>query len=404
MATVNEAAIVPGASGLDLAKASAKLYVEMTEIDYVFSTLKQLGAINHINDLSKDSLAQGSGTTVYAYDRPRFSGKGRLGDSDAYSNAQQGDIGSRSLDIRLISESLTYKLKGTEAQQVASFNLKEGLPRQAADWCKSYTLAWLLNQAGGNTATSITNPAVSDESFTTTAELKMICGNNTAIAPSSLYKAIGAEGVGGITTDEGIDSDNRLKLVDFMNAREVINSLSAGVPKWDTLGTTFMGHYIEAAAIVGTTGMNQLKNDAVTTGQGINFAQLQYAKMAGGKEFAVGRGMYVMENILFVEVPDYLVPTGVNSSTAAAVANTRRAIILGREAVDLAFGRGYDTGGGNGIAGVSVEIDEEHKKLNNRGTLKMSLFGGAKKRQQTGTGSLASTAYDKATFVISHYA
>lgn len=378
-------------TNFNLAKQSARLYVEAIEANPFMKIMKQYGLVN-----IEEKLTQGAGETVNMYNLLRVDSQGNTGDNDRYSNAAGGDYGHRSMSINLLSHSEKWARKKTMTQQIAPFDLKEGRGKLMALWMKQMILASIFNQAGGNTATSITIPSVSSSAFTgASTGLPKVLGYNAAAAPTSNYKGYGSRA--NISADESVTSSHPLKLSDFMDAREVITSSNAGLPQWNLI----MEMGIQAVAFVSTTGMNQLKNDAVTQGQGINFAQTLYATLAGGKKFSIDQ--FEMENILFVEVPDFLMPRGVHSTLSTAVANTRRAVIMGVNAVDIALGAGYEAPNGDVYPGFAVQMDEQYKRLNKETYASVEAIWGCKKTRLFGQGSNASTAYDLATYVITHY-
>lgn len=401
MATITDTSIaVSGAR--DLTKASARMMTEVLNNDYL-RILKRFGVINY-----EPKLSSNAGTTVTMYNTPRIGGMGQVGDVDQYSNATPMESGSRSLSIRLHSKSLTYSLDGTERQQVSEFSLKARAPQLIKQWGQSVLLYQCINQLGGNTATTLNAPGVDEYARTSAADRLILTGHNSAIAPSTLYHAWGNQASGSISADESVDSDNPLTLHDFLLAREVITSTAIGVPTWQRLMQTIDGITVDAIALVSTTGMNQLHRDATTVGQGASIPQYIYAMLAGGQKIPVPTAVHVFPGIPigFLEIPDNYMPRGVNSSSAAAVANTRRAILCGANAVDFALGKGYQ-GNYNGkavtVPGFTVETDEEYKKLNNQGYITAKINGGWEKVQITGTGANTSTAYDNSTYIITHY-
>lgn len=398
MATISDPSIVSGLAAYDEPKASARLNVEIFKAQPITNLLSKYGVINRENKLESDS-----GSTVNIFDRKRVDSKGTTGDHDRYTNADDLESGSRQLSINLLSHTLKYSKKGSFQQQITPFELGGDVVQLLSQWNREFYLQMLINQLGGNTGTTLTHPKLSSTAFTSTADRLKATGFNTAIAPSTLYHSWGNQADGSISADESVDSSNPLRLIDFMNARETITSTSLGVPLWQTLDGSAEGSTVEAIALVSVTGMNQLKFDATTSGQGYNFAQMQYAMVAGGNKSGIMKGpnLYYMENMLFVEVPDNYMPRGVNSSSAAAVANTRRAIICGMNAVDVAVGKGY--GGKDGIPGTEIIVDEEYKKNNKKGYATSNFIIGCKKVQVSGQGSNASTNYDRACYVITHY-
>jgi len=403
MATITDSQIVSSNTTFNLTKASARMYAEFfgngkyNPLDAIMNTLKQCGVFNY-----EEKLSSSAGDTVRLYNTPRLDMLPNRGDIDKYTNAKNMQRGDRSMKINLISGTIVYDREGTFRQQLVDFNLKENVPQMVTQWMKHTLLYAILNQAAGNTSTTITAPRVYSSNITTSSDMLSLTGNNVAIAPSSVYKAIGSLGAGSHSTDQSVDNTNPLTLRDFMRAREVIRAAGSGIPTWSCVDRTISGKWVDAVAVVSTTGMNQLKSDAVASGQGINFAQTQYAQLAGGKDGMNAMTGFVLENILFIEVPDDLLPRGVNSGTSAPVAQTRRAVLLGANAIDIAAGKGYESGSAI-IPGFSVDIDEDYKKLNKQGFADISWCGGVQKTQILGTGSNASNSYDLGTYVITHY-
>jgi hypothetical protein len=220
-----------------------------------------------------------------------------------------------------------------------------------------------------------------------------VTGNNAAIAPTYWYEAnLG----GAITTAAAIDSSNTLTIKDFQLAAANIGTQVAGRPTWQTCTNGFDG-----VALISQTGFNQMINEAVTVGQGLQMSRLIESMIAGGKQVGNLR-TYELPGIpfKFVVCNDSWLPRGVSSG--AEQANTRRAVILGKAAVDLVLGRGYSGKEGT-LAGVNIEIDSNYKTLNKERFATGSIMMGARKATATGTGSSASTSFDLATYVIDHY-
>lgn len=400
MATISTTEIAVG-GGRDLMQASAVLEQEVFNREPLMQFLKANNIINVVEDLTRKS-----GTSVTVYNANRITGTTITGDYDRYSNATPTTSGDRSLSIRLTGRSIKYPLDGSERQQISQFNLKHETPRLLSQYMRDWILASIIHQAGSNTATSIYVPSVSDVALTSTNGLSSILGNNSAIAASSGYSAYGSAGAGGISTDQAVTSSHPLTLQDLMDARETIRGTQMGKPKWATLGTKMGNLTVDAVVLVGVGGLNQIKNQLAASGSGRTLTGEGLAALAGGKNY-FGGASYFIEGLLIFEVDDDLLPRGVHSGTSAPVANTRRALILGRHAVDMALGKGVsgevEKIGFVEIPGFRVAVDEDFKKLNNEGFIEVSANYGTKKAQKTGTGIYATTAFDVAAFHITHY-
>lgn len=392
MATINQSQIDVGTSGYDLQKSSRKLQKLTLEGDYFLNALRGLGVINEETDLSKES-----GTSLVMYNNVRHSSLGNLGDVDAYAAANGLKVGDRSVSIRKHFETVRYALDKTERQQIAEFKLSEPAVQAAVSWSKEITLHQVMAQLTSNTATTRYVSSAYDYAVTNTAEIKKLNGHNDPVAPSTVYRSWGNEASGGISADQSVSSSNKLKVKDFLNARRYTHGTQLGVPNFYRLQNPIQGMKVDAVALVGTTGMNQLKFEDSAN---YNFTQVQYATLQSGKQLSLPFEAFTIPGtgMLFMEMPDEYFSRGVHSGTSAEVANTRRCVIVGANAVDFAMGKGFGA-----VGGWSVRMDDEHKKLNDEGFLKVEINCGFKKVQIAGTGAYASTKFDNSIYTITHY-
>lgn len=370
----------------------------------VAMAMMEYGAIN-----KEDALSKADGGTVTLYNRPRVDSNGINGDADFYSNAERQETNTRTIDISKLSYSFKYKVRGSQDEQYTSFRLEDGVLENAADWMRGTFSAALINQAAGNNASSINQPSVASNAFTGST-LVNITGQNSVTAPTYWYE--GGNG-GAITTAAGIVSGNTLSIQDFEVAAKVIGQNVAGRPTFQT----FVGKDCMALAFISRTGLFQLTREATTLGQGPQLTEQIYAQLAGGEKIG-DLETFKIPGIpfKFIVVEDHWMPRGVTTSGTAETANTRRAVIVGKNAVDLTFGRGFTMPAGasgrgvsSGIAGtgtvpgVNIEIDPDYKRLNKETYGNISLLYGAKKVTVTGSGANASNSYDLASYVIDHY-
>lgn len=368
---------------------SADLLYEGIIENPVVKVLQENGCINIETDLSKNQ-----GGTATLYNQPRLVGKGIRGDADFYSNATLTEVGNRTLSIAKVSRSITYPLKGTQTQQFAAFKIDQNNTELLKDWTKGIVGHSIINHLGGNNASSLTlaNP---EDTFSGD-DLLQVTGNNAVSAPSYWYSAGNQTA---ITTDGSITTTHLLSLKDFQNAAAVITSQTAGRPTWSLMSDK--DYY--GVAFVSMTGLNHLLNEAVTLGQGMQLQQIIQYQSAGGSKLEVLRPFTIPGiPFKFYACPDSWLPRGVTTSGTTTKANSRRCVIVGKKAIDMAMGAGFSDGGGDPVAGVNVEIDTEYKRMNKFGYAMVSLLWGCKKTQITGPNA-ASTAYDVGSYVITHY-
>jgi len=379
----------------------------------VIKTLTECGCVNIENKLEMDK-----GGTVTMYTRLRETGTGQRGDIDVYSTAEFQDISGRTLNIARINKNTKWRRKGSQDFQYAAYDLSDGCVENVSSWATGMLSASIINQLAGNNASSITQNALNPGgTFNSTDDtLLNITGNNAAIAPTYWYEANGG---GSISTDSGVNSGNTLAIDDFYDAVAVIESADSTRPTWQTLNEFSNEGYI-AVAFISRTGAIQMQNQAVTLGQGPQIQNIIEATLAGGKDAKgwANTFMIPMLPIKFVIVPDSWLPRGVTTSGLAETAQTRRAVIVGANALDLSWGQGMKipmnaggaargntgtAGSGKFLPGVTVEIDDQHKKLNKETYANASVLWGCKKAQANGLGAQSGTSYDLSTYVITHY-
>lgn len=392
MATLATGPITSSNTGFYAQQYSAKLYANGVIENPVNMLLEQNGCINR-----EDDLAKSGGGTVNMYNALRLQSQGFTGDIDVYSNAVTLEKSTRSMLIAKNSMPITWPMRGTQTQQFASFDIGSANEEVLSDWAQSLITASMMNQLAGNTATSITQLTV-DSAVFTGSNLTRITGNNSAIVPTYHYWA-STYASNPVTTDASLTSSYPLVIKDFQQAAEIITAQISGKPTWQTIkGKPYIG-----IAFISMTGLYQLMNDPVTAAQGMQLSQLINAQLAGGKEMDLQKFMLPGIPFLFVVLPDNWLPYGVNLSTGAEVANTRRAVIVGSKALDVSYGAGFTPAGGKTIPGMGIEFDTKFKTLNKQGFGVATALWGCKKAQATGTGDGNSTAYDLSTYVIAHY-
>ena len=390
MATIAQGATTSSDAQYRIGYAST-LYYEGIINNPINRILSEAGCINREEDLSRNG-----GGTFTMYNDLKLNGKGNTGDDvDLYASSVKTEKNSRTMLIALNSYSINWPLKGTQSQQFTPYDIGQNNERKLADWAKALYSAAMINQLASNTATAITQYALDTaSSFSSAADLLRITGNNAATVPT--YHYWGSSPTTARTTDASISSSDVLTLGDFQAAAENITSQPAAAPAWQTLTNK---PYL-ACAIISFTGFNQLLNEAKTLGQGFQTSEVMMRQIEAGSKVEPDIQTFTIPGIpfKFVVVNDSWLPRGVNLSSGAEVANSRRAVIVGMNAIDVAFGAGY-----GGLPGADIEFDTQYKKLNKQGFGAAKMLWGCKKTQSTGAGAGNTTAYDLSTYVICHY-
>lgn len=160
-------------------------------------------------------------------------------------------------------------------------------------------------------------------------------GFNTILAPSAgrILRP------GSITVDENLTSGNVITLSHIDQLKELAETGGSTnlVPIRPIMGLPGGAKYV---CFVHTTQVTSLRTAASTNN---GWMDIQKALLSGGEGkdtnaiFKGGLGVY--NEVLLVSSPR--VTAGVNSTTSAAFANTRRAVFCGAQALGLGFGQGY---------------------------------------------------------------
>ena len=196
-------------------------------------------------------------------------------------------------------------------------------------------------------------------------------GHNTVVAPTSSTRILRASSA---STDEGLGSGDKftLQLIDFARERAFKEESSAFRIE--------PGDGRKYVCILSPEQLTDLRDD--DRWEAIQRAALARSASNPLYEFAAGE----YNDTIFV--PSQWVTQGVNSSTGAAVADTRRAVFLGQNALSIAWGRQY---GGGAWKWVESMRDYDDKRY-----VAAKLLWGVKKDVFNST--------DRGCIVISTYA
>lgn len=211
----------------------------------------------------------------------------------------------------------------TISQQRVPFKLGFEMNDGLSDWWANRMDTTFFNHLCGNT---VANTQAG-------ADLKY-AGFNTITAPTSGRQLWASASH---TSDQTLDSGDPVTLSVIDKCVELaLTGGSTGLPPIRPIaGLPGGAQYV---FFVHPTQTTQLRTSTTT----LNWADLQKALLQGGKDedsmFWKG-GLGVYNKTLLVE--DSRVTKGVNSSSGAAVANTRRSVFCGAQALGLAFGQGY---------------------------------------------------------------
>ncbi len=262
----------------------------------------------------RSSKGRKKGDTVYYNLRAPIDGEGKVGSENMEGFEEDLAIHQTSLVINLSRHSVRVGDEISE-ERYPWDDLREEAKDALAEWGARRFEQAVMNHACGFTPANSLNPTRR--------------GHNTVVAPTASTRILRA---GGIATDELVAADNTqkftLQLIDFARERAF---------KED--GAAFRmepGDGRKFVCVLSPEQLTDLRDD--DRWEGIQKAALARSATNPLYEFAAGE----YNDTIFV--PSQWVTQGVNSTTGAAVANTRRAVFLGRNALSIAWGRQY--GGG----------------------------------------------------------
>lgn len=208
-------------------------------------------------------------------------------------------------------------------------------------------------------------------------------GFNTIQAPSSgrhMWSSLDH------TTDASLDSDDIFTLAAIDRAREVATTGgSAGLVRMRPIKAAMAGGgYGDMFVIfLHPSQVTQLRQ-----GSGSQWREIQNNLLTGGfvKDNPLFTGALGVYNKTVIHESEFITQ-GVNAGTGAAVANTRRAVFCGAQALSLAFGKGYSAEG----AKVTEETFDYGREV---GQSLLNIFGVKKTRfNSSDYGSIVISSY-----------
>lgn len=314
----------------------------------------------------RDDLGKGAGDNITFGLRAQLTGAGILGDGTLEGNEEALTTYTDNFKIDQLRHAV--RSSGKMSEQRVTFEVREEAKSGLADWWADRYDTALFNQLCGFTAQS-------DVRFT---------GNNAAIAPDSnhIFRPNSR------TTDESLTTGDEftLAIVDTMVARanQFNNAAGTGNPiramraQGRKLWVMFLHDY----------QVRQLRSSAAA-GTWIDY---QKAAIQGGDKenplFTGGDLIGEYNGVLLHRAPR--ITPGVNSTTGAAVANARRAVLVGAQAAMFATGRDV----GEGQKDKFTWVEESFDYGNQLGVSAGAIFGLKKTRFNS---------QDYATFVASTY-
>ncbi|WP_299949078.1 N4-gp56 family major capsid protein [uncultured Ruegeria sp.] len=320
----------------------------------------------------KVDLKKSAGDKITCGLNVQLQGDGVQGDSTLEGNEEALQF----YDDSVIVDQLRHatRSKGKMSEQRVPYNIRNTGKDRLADWWARRMETSFFNQICGYTAAT-------DTRFT---------GNNAVTAPTSNRILRG----GNQSDDQSITSGDPFLLQHIDVARERAETSSTENDTGPLIRPIrYMGddYYV---MFLHDHQVTSLRTDAATAG---NWVDIQKAAMQGGdvRDNPIFTGALGVYNGVILHKSNY-VTQGVHSSTGAAVANTRRAVLCGAQSATIAFGSE------NGATRYSWK-EELFDYGNQLGVSAGSIYG-LKKTKFTPADDSATNAEDFGTIVVTTYA
>jgi len=264
------------------------------------------------NDFSKTN---GKGDQITYTLRARVGGKGFTEGQTAQGNARALSFYNDSVLINELGQTVGVKPKNTIDQQRVPMDLRSEGRDGLAEWWKDRKSVCFFNHACGYTVAN-TESDTSGAVFT---------GHNTVVAPSSTRQLW----AGSATTDQGLTSADTFTVSLIDRAKELA-MLGDNI-----VAPVMIGGQPKHVMYIDPSQVTSLRTNA---GQG-GWLDIQKAAIMGGQ--TTGNAIYTgalgeWNNVILRQSQD--ITLGVHSSAGTAVSNTRRAVLLGRQAAVCAYG------------------------------------------------------------------
>lgn len=315
----------------------------------------------------KDETSKSAGDTITVGLRVQLQGSGTAGDAPLEGNEEALSIYATSLIIDQLRHAV--RSGGKMSEQRVPFSVRQEAMDGLKDWWADRLDTWFFNQMCGYTPQT-------DVRFT---------GMQSIIAPDTYHQ----------TWPNAKTNDQSLVAADNLTLQMVDQAIAHIKTNWAGIASGLVpirpirykgGEYF--ILFIHPFQTYQLRQQT-NPGQ---WADIQKARVIGGEG---SRNNPIFEGGSYVGIynqcvihEDARVPLGVNTTNNNGIANVRRAVIAGAQALTIATGRDEGTP-------EKVKWVEELFDYNNQLGVSAGLIGGMKKMTYNG--------YDFGTYVLSSY-
>lgn len=319
----------------------------------------------------KTELKKGPGDNITCGLNVQLQGDGVAGDATLEGNEEALVF----YDDKIVVDQLRHavRIAGKMTEQRVPYNLRDTAKGRLADWWAQRMDLSFFNQICGNTAQT-------DTKFT---------GMNATIAPSTnrILRA------GGQANDNSLTSSDTFRLDHIDVARITAETASIGASTGPVIRPFNVNGNMMYVMFLHDYQVHDLRTNT-STGQWLDIqkAAMQGGDVASNPIFTGALGVY--NGVVLHKASR--VTLGVNASTGAAQANTRRAVLCGAQAATIAFGA---DGGAN-----KYDWAEEMFDYQNQAGFAAGAIFGIKKTKFIPADNSSTNAEDFGTVVVSTYA
>lgn len=295
----------------------------------------------------KEELAKNAGDRVTYQIAMTPTGHGRKSGETLEGNEEGRTMYTDTLQIDSLRHAERIPNALSIDQKRVGFDLREDAMALLSDWGAITIDAWVMNQLGGNNATSI---SFDGRDPYTGGDLVKATGMNTATAPSSNRQKI----AGGQANDQSLTSSDTmtLNLVDAcLEEAELATDGAGRIRPVMINGEEYYVMFISHEQAV------DLKRDNSSEIQWLRDLQRPLVENGGKSADIFSNALGTYDKVIFHK--SSRLPAGVNSSTQATVANTKRAIFCGQNAGCIAFGNGGMGEAAFSWAEKAIDYDED---------------------------------------------
>ncbi len=258
----------------------------------------------------KSETSKGAGDKITFGLRMQLTGAGIQGDNTLEGNEEA--LSTYSDAVLLDQLRHAVRSAGKMSEQRVPFSVREEAYAGLKDWWMDRYDTSFFNQAAGRSGIADTR----------------LTGNQAAVAPTATTNHIFCNDA---TTDETIGTNDPFSLADLDEAVAIAKTNSPMIRPIRVNGGEYYVCFLHPGQV-----FSLRSGTAAGTWQDIQKYAMSGGDVKNNPIFTGALGMY--NGVVLHE--STRVPKGQNSTTAVEVANTRRAILCGAQAVTMAFGQG----------------------------------------------------------------